>query len=67
MEKRRDPRLKHSEKQMKATESHKKNLADAAIRKLSIKKATGLDGIPAEVFKNCSTIKKELFLLLNYT
>lgn len=39
---------------------------DAAVKNLQCDKAMGPDGVPAEVFKNCSLINDELFRLLKF-
>ena len=39
---------------------------DEAVGRLKTNKAVGPDGIPAEVFKYCPSVKKELFRLLDF-
>ena len=39
---------------------------EAAVKKLKNGKATGPDGIPAEVYKRCKDIREELFKLLSF-
>ena len=39
---------------------------ERAVNRLNSHKATGPDGIPAEVYKHCPEIREELFLLIKY-